>query len=177
MAHDPIHFGKERRWRFDDPLGEYGVMYVSQTPEGAFAETLLPPPGVLTPTITLIAESVPVSATTLGVHGLAAVTCHATLQCVDLTGEKLASVGADASIATGAWRISQRWSRAFFTHPSQPDALVYRSRRDPSSLALALHDRARQKITATPLGGLLEPQHTRLLAQIVHRYHVAIIPS
>ena len=117
VDHAPIHFGKEKKWRFDDPLGEYGVMYASHTPEGAFAETLLPPPGLLTPTLSLIAGSVPVSATTIGVHALAEVRCDAILHCVDLTGEKLASVGADASIATGAWRISQRWSRAFFYAP------------------------------------------------------------
>ena len=177
VDHAPIHFGKEKKWRFDDPLGEYGVMYASHTPEGAFAETLLPPPGFLTPTLSLIVGSVPVSATTIGGHALAEVRCKTILHCVDLTGEKLVSVGADASIAAGAWRISQRWSRAFFMHPSQPDALMYRSRRDPSSLALALHDRAGPKIRVTSLGGLLEPQHTRLLAQIVDRYRVAIIPS
>ncbi len=177
LARDPIHFGKDRKWRFDDPLGEYGMLYASQTWEGAFAEALLPPPGVLTATTTLIGASVPISATTIEAHGLAEVTWNTLLRCVDLTGERLASIGADASIATGPWRTSQRWSRAFFTHPLEPDALLYRCRRDPSSVALAIHERAGPKTIVTPLGGLLEPQHTRLLAQIVQRYHVAIVPN
>lgn len=177
LADNPLYFGKDKKWRFDDPLGEYGVMYAAQTPEGAFAETLLPQPGVLTPTITLRGTSVPVSASTIAAHGLADVTYDTPLQCVDLTGERVASIGADASIATGPWRTSQRWSRALFGHPSQPDALLYRCRRDPSSVALAIHERAGPRLTVTPLGGLLEPQHIRLLAQIVQRYHVAIVPS
>lgn len=177
LGHNPVHFGKDKKSRFDDPLGQYGVMYATQTPEGAFAETLLPPPGILTPTVTLVRGSVPVSATTIAVHGLANITCSTLLQCVDLTGERLASIGADASIATGPWRTSQRWSRALFTHPSEPDALLYRCRRDPSSIALAIHERAGPKIAVTPLGGLAEPQHTRLLARVVQRYHVAIVPG
>lgn len=177
LNEDPHHFGRGEKWRFDDPLGQYGVMYAAQNPEGAFAETLLPRPGVLTPTGTLIAGSVPVSATTLAVHGLADVTCNTTLQCVDLTGAGLASIGADASIATGPWRTSQQWSRALFTHPSGPDALLYRCRGDPSEVALAIHDRAASKITVTALRGLLEPQHTGLLARVVLRYQVAIIPG
>lgn len=110
-------------------------------------------------------------------HGLAQVTCAIPLQCVDLTGEHLASIGADASIATGPWRISQQWSRAFLTHPSQPDAILYRGRRDPSSLSLAIHERAVPKITVLPLGGLYEPQHAALMAAIIRRYHVVIVPS
>jgi len=177
LGDHPRHFGRGKKWRFDDPLGQYGVMYAAETPEGAFAETLLPAPGVLTPTATLIVGSVPVSATTIAVHGLAGVTCNTSLQCVDLTGERLASIVADASIATGPWKTSQRWSRALFTHPSEPDALLYRCRRDPSSMALAIHDRGGPKITVTPLGGLSEPQHAALLARVVRRYLIAIVPG
>lgn len=177
LDRDPRYFGKTRAWRFDDPLGEYGVMYAAVTPEGAFAETLLPRPGVLTLTTRAAGESVPVSGAMIEAHGLAHVTCTSSLQCVDLSGEHLASIGADARIATGQWRISQQWSRAFFTHPSRPDALLYRGRRDPSLVSLAIHERAGPKITVTPLGGLSEPHHTGLLAAIIRRYHVVIVPS
>ncbi len=177
LDRDPRHFGKTRTSRFDDPLGEYGVMYAALTPEGAFAETLLPRPGVLTPTTRAEGGTVPVSGAMIDAHGLAQVTCTSPLQCVDLGGEHLAAIGADASIATGPWRISQQWSRAFFTHHSQPDAILYRGRRDPSLLSLAIHERAGPKITVTPLGGLSEPHHAGLLAAIIRRYHVVIVPS
>jgi hypothetical protein len=152
-------------------------MYVALTPEGAFAETLLPRPGVLTGIMRAKGGTVPVSGAMIDMHGLAQVICASPLQYVDLSGEHPASIGADASIATGPWRISQRWSRAFFGHPSQPDAILYRGRRDPSSLSLAIHERASPKITVSTLGGLSEPQHTGLLATIIRRYHVVIIPS
>lgn len=177
LDRDPRYFGKDRASRFDDPEGDYGVMYAALTPEGAFAEALLPRPGVLTHTARAGGGTVPVSGAMLDAHGLAQVTCTSPLQCVDLCGEHLASIGADASIATGPWRISQRWSRAFFTHPSRPDAIMYRGRRDPSSLSLAIHERAGPKITVTPLGGLSEPQHAGLLAAVIRRYHVVIVPS
>ncbi len=177
LDRDPRYFGKNRASRFDDPLGEYGVMYAGVTPEGAFAETLLPRPGMLTLTTRAGGGTVPVSGAMIDAHGLAQVTCTSPLQCVDLSGEHLASIGADASIATGPWRIAQQWSRAFFTHPSQPDAILYCGRRDPSSLSLAIHERAGSKITVTPLGGLSEPRHAGLLAAIIRRYHVVIVPS
>lgn len=177
LGRDPRYFGKTRAARFDDPLGDYGVMYAAATAEGAFAETLLPRPGALTRTTRMGKGTVPVSGGMIEAHGLAQVTGASPLQCVDLRGEHLASIGADARIATGPWRIAQQWSRAFFTHPSRPDALLYRGRRDPSSLSLAIHERAGPKITVTPLGGLSEPQHAGLLAAIIRRYHVVIVPS
>jgi hypothetical protein len=177
LDRDPRHFGKNRASRFDDPLGEYGVMYAGVTPEGAFAETLLPRPGALTRTASIGEGTVPVSGAMIDAHGLAQVACTSPLQCVDLGGEHLASIGADARIATGPWRNSQQWSRAFFIHPSQPDAILYRGRRDPSLLSLAMHERAGPKVTVTPLGGLSEPHHAGLLAAIIRRYHVVIVPS
>ncbi|MGQ0571515.1 MAG: RES family NAD+ phosphorylase [Armatimonadota bacterium] len=177
LDRDPRYFGKNRASRFDDPLGDYGVMYAAVTPEGGFAETVLPHSGVLTRTASIEGGTVPVSGAMIEAHGLAQVTCTSPLQCVDLIGEHLASIGADAGIATGPWRISQQWSRSLFTHSSQPDALVYRGRRDPSSLSLAIHERAGPKITVTPLGGLSEPHHARLLAAIIRRYHVVMVPS
>ena len=174
---DPMRFGKGKKWRFDDPLGKCGVLYAAQTPDGAFAETLLPPPGVLTSTMLLSDECVPVSARAIETHGLAEIACRSPITCVDLTGEHLASIGADASIATGSWSVSQRWSRALFAHPAKPDALLYRSRRDRASLALAIQERARSKMAVTPLGGLLESRHIKILARIVARYHVAIVPG
>lgn len=177
LDRDPRYFGKTRASRFDDPLGESGVMYGAVTPEAAFAETLLPRPGALTPTTRVEGGTVPVSGAMIDARGLAHVTCASPLQCVDLSGEHLASIGADASIATGPWRISQQWSRAFFTHPSQPDAILYRGRRDPSSLSLAIHQRVGPKIKVTALGGLSEPHHAGLLAAVIRRYHVVIVPS
>ncbi len=176
LDQNPKYFGKEKKRRFDDPLGEYGVMYASTTPLGACAETLLPLPGALAHTAAF-GGSIPVSGTNIAAHGLAEVTFTSPLQYFDLSGEHLAAIGADASIATGPWRISQLWSRALFTHPAQPDALFYRGRRDPSQISLAIHERASPNVTAAPTGGLFEPQHRGLLAGFVLHYRVVIVPS
>ena len=175
LNHDPKYFGRERKWRFDDPLGEYGVLYASTSDIGACVETLLPEPGALARAGA--GGSIPVSATNIAAHGLAAVAFATTLRYFDLSGEDLTAIGADASIAAGPWRISQLWSRALFTHPARPDVLLYRSRRDPSRTSLAVHDRASQDVSVATLGGLSEPQHRGMLADFVRRYHIAIVPS
>ena len=35
---DPLFFGMTRDWRYDDPEGEFGVLYVASDFEGAFVE-------------------------------------------------------------------------------------------------------------------------------------------
>ncbi len=173
---DPKHFGKEKKWRFDDPLGEYGVMYASATALGACAETLLPQPEALTVTA-VRGGSVPVSGAAIAAHALAVVAFTKPLQYFDLSGEHLAAIGADASIATGPWRISQLWSRSLFTHPTQPDALLYRSRRDPSQISFAICERTSPNIIVTPTRDLSDRQHEGLLAAFVRRYHVVIVQN
>ena len=41
----------------------------------------------------------------------------------------------------GVLYIAQRWSRALWEHPQQPDGIIYRSRHDPSKVCAALFDR------------------------------------
>jgi hypothetical protein len=60
---------------------------------------------------------------------------------VDLTGQQLAGLGLDARVFAGDRSVARAWSRAFHEHPDRPDGILYRSRRDPSQLALALYER------------------------------------
>lgn len=57
-----------------------------------------------------------------------------------------------------------------------PDGILYHSRRDPDDTALAILDRAGEKVRVEPLDGLKEPKHRELLAQIYERYGVAELP-
>ncbi|MBI3973373.1 MAG: RES domain-containing protein [Chloroflexi bacterium] len=40
LEYAPLYFGRSRRYRFDDPEGECGVLYVGADPLCAFVETL-----------------------------------------------------------------------------------------------------------------------------------------
>lgn len=152
-------------------------MYTGATPSVSFAETLLPAPGTLaTITVSVSGATIPVSGSMVASHGLALVTPVEPLRCVDFRGPGLARIGADGRLTSGAHLVAQRWSLALWSHPSAPDGILYHSRRDPDETALAIFDRAGGKIQVEPLGGLKEPGHRELLAQIYERYGVAELP-
>lgn len=170
-------FGRSRTHRWDAPRGEFAVMYTGVTPFVSFAETPLPAPGTLaTITVSASGATVPVSGGMVGSHGLALVTPVEPLQCVDLRGPGLARIGADGRLTSGAHVVAQRWSLALWSHPTAPDGILYHSCRDPDDTALAIFDRAGGKTRVDPLGGLKEPRHRELLAQIYRRYGVAELP-
>ncbi len=153
------------------------MMYTGGTPYIALAETLLPAPGTLAAiTRSASGATVPVSSSMVADHGLTLVTPVEPLRCVDLRGPGLARVGADARLTTGSHLVAQRWSLAFWSHPSAPDGILYRSRRDPAETALAIYDRAGRKIRVDALGGLKEPRQRELLARIYARYGIAELP-
>lgn len=177
LRHAAKFFGRSRTHRWDAPHGEFGVMYTGATPFVAFAETLLPAPGTLAAiTVSASGATVPVSATTVAIHGLALVTLVEPLRCVDLRGGGLARIGADGQLTSGSHLVAQRWSLALWRHPSTPDGILHHSRRDPDDTALAIFDRASEKTRVDPLGGFKEPKHRELLAKIYERYGVAELP-
>lgn len=50
------------------------------------------------------------------------------LRLVDLTGPRLAHLGADARLFAGDYHIARQWGLAFYQHPSEPDSIYYPSR-------------------------------------------------
>ena len=98
--YEPLYFGKEPRNRFDAPAGEFGVLYVAGDVHGAFMETFGHATGVRFVTID-----------ELRARGLAVVTSKRTLRLVDLRGEGLARMGADAALTSGYdYELSRRWA-------------------------------------------------------------------
>jgi RES domain len=171
------YFGASGMNRWDAPGGEFKVLYAGATPFVAFAETLLPAPGAYAATtVSVSGATVPVSATMVMQRALARVAITEPLRCVDLSGPGLAHLGADARLTSGPHDVAQRWSLALWGHPASPDGIVYRSRRDPEELAVAIYDRAADKVEVETLGGLKEPQHREVLAQIYERYRIAEVP-
>jgi hypothetical protein len=131
LSDAPLWFGRQATNRFDDPRGEFGVCYLAQSREAAFAETLLRQPRVRLISRAFVDER--------GMSGFAPARL---LRVVSLRGSGLALIGITADIASGPHDIARTWSRALWEHPSQPDGIEYRCCHDDDQLAVALFDRA-----------------------------------
>jgi RES domain len=162
--HEPRHFGRTGDNRFNDPSRRYGVLYASETVDGAFIETFGRNPGV-----NVVRES------QLAERSLALIETLRPLKLVDLTGPGLAQIGATNLLTAGPHALARRWSRALWSHPSRPDGLVYRARHDPSCICVAIFDRTAPFIRAVPQGGLLDPAHRPLVGAILRRYDFSLL--
>jgi hypothetical protein len=161
-----LFFGCTGLNRFDAPDGEYGVLYLGDTPHCCFVETY----GRSDRATHRI-----VTRQELTERRLSSVAFTRPLRLVDFSGHGLARIGADNRLGTGDYLVAQRWSRELRSHPDQPDGLLYRSRHDPSRLCLALFDRVAGIATATSLGSLLEATHRALLADILGTYDIGYL--
>ena len=163
LEHDPLFFGTTGSSRFDDPLHRYGVLYAAETLDGAFIETFGRSPGVNS-----------VRQHQLMARFVALIDATPPVSLVDLTGPGLAQLGATASLTSGPHAIAQRWSRALWSHPSQPDCSS--ARHDPSCVSVAIFSRARRRILATPAGGLLDAARLPLLGATLRRDGFSLRP-
>jgi hypothetical protein len=128
-----LHYGRSGRSRFDDPLGEYGVLYTARDAYGAFIETFGQITGVRT-----------VSSATLKSYCLSELYPPRSLILVDLFASGcLARLGADSRLFAGERSIAQTWSRAIYEHPViRADGILYPARHNHERQAAAIFDRA-----------------------------------
>ena len=160
-----IHFALDAINRFDDPQKEYGVLYCAEDIYGAFIETLGWSTG-----------SRDISERSLSTRSLASITSNRPLRFVDLTGNGLAHIGADAEICIGRDRhLSQRWSRALCLHPIQPDGIRYISRHDPQRICYALFEHASLKLDVANIGQLNNLSLIAEIGQIIDYYKFALL--
>jgi hypothetical protein len=162
----PLFFGRTGQWRYDDPKGTYGVLYVAADFEGAFVEGCLHDAAVGT-TTPLLSERY------LRKRCASKIRFAGRLKLVDLSGSGLATIGADARLCVGDYRVAQRWSRALWSHPQQPDGILYLSRHNPSIMCAAIFDRA-GVATAEKLGSFLGPRLIRQTAALLDAYGVGL---
>ncbi|MDI6771913.1 MAG: hypothetical protein QME77_04925 [bacterium] len=54
---------------------------------------------------------------------------------------------------------------------------MYSCRRDPSEIARALHERARDVIRGQPLGTLHDPTNREIFRGLIQKYRLAIPPT
>lgn len=165
-ALDPKFFGRAGQYRFDAPAGEFGVLYVSGSLAGAFIE-------VFGDSIRTIAGRNTLDSKSLSQRCWGRVHIARPVRLVDLTGQGLAAIGADDRLCSGDYGVSQRWAKAIYEHPSQPDGIYYRARHDPSQYSVALFDRVEQEVSIQSDGSLLFD--AALLARLLRRYQLNVI--
>ncbi len=173
VVEQAIQFGCSAVNRFDAPDCSYGVLYVAESPEGAFAEVFLRDTAATQFIKTALGYSIAVSAASLAAYGIASVEIGRSLNLVDLRGPGPLRVGADHQLTTtDNYALTQRWGYSLFAHPQRPDGILWHSRVDDRMVSLAIHERAGDAIAASATESLLSPQ---LLQQIDARYQLAIV--
>ncbi len=168
LDRSPYHYGRAIRYRFDDPLGEFGVLYVAADRHGAFIETfgqLAVRPGNLPR---------PVTSQEMARKPLSEFRSERPLRLVDLTGPGLARLGADARLFAGDHGQARQWSRAFYSHPDRVDGIYYPVRHDPSRVAAAVFN---ESVSWTDLSRQTWMSLGTGLGEILDDYGFALIDS
>jgi RES domain len=138
--HGPIFFGpavdpttrvrQPPTYRFDSLTGAFGVLYVGEHFEGAFAETVLRNP-----------QRRFVSQNYVTLRAVSEVTASRDLKVVDLHGPGLSAVGLTNAISTGPYMPCWAWSDYLWSHRDRPDGIAYASRHDPQQICYAVFER------------------------------------
>ena len=153
LEHHPVFFspgaGKAPVGRFDSPSGAFGVLYLAQTFEGAFAETVLRNPQ------RRLVDLAEISSRAVSVLGLSR-----PVRLAEMHGPGLQALGTDNAISTGPYSPCGVWADALDAHQDKPDGTVYSSRHDPDQLCIALFSRPDVEVDLlsgpTPLTDLLD---------------------
>lgn len=145
-------------------------MYVGEDEFAAFIEAFNQGMGS-TPLGLFVSESL------LASRCLCVVTSSRPLRLVDLTSGaalKRLSAEADSRICDGPHAVSRRWAAALWSHPDQPDGLIYLSRNAPDHRSIALFDCAADALVAPCTENLLlDP---RRLGAVLEHFGCALIP-
>lgn len=143
-------YGKrDGTWRWDDPAGGYGVLYVGLTQEGPFAETLLRRPAEQAVVWSEVEKRRWARFRTIDPLRLADV--HG--KRIIFQGTTVAQVSGDhdGKKYPGAYANAQAISAEIHA-TTDLDGIAYRSRLEPDQLCLALFDRADHKIELVESG-------------------------
>lgn len=160
-----LYFGKKADYRFDAPDGSFRVMYAGEDPECCFIESFGQTTG--TPAV---------SGAYIQQRHLSELTLEKELRFVDLVETAgLARLGADGRLFTGSYAVSQAWSAALKTHPTNPDGIRYRSRRDPARVAYAVYGCPPSTFSLNDRGSLMDAKNRPVLNALLDLYQVELI--
>jgi hypothetical protein len=128
--HHPSAFfwSKKGIYRFDSKSARYGVLYTGGTLEGAALEVFGDQ---------WVKRRV-LSRVLLKKYRVSVMLPTRPLILVDTTGSNLNKLSVDSSLfASINYRLTRAWARAFMEHPSNPEGIIYHSRKNPLLLNYA----------------------------------------
>jgi hypothetical protein len=177
-----LHFGKSCTGRWNDPLNQYGVLYVGVDAHVAFIESY----GRTEDRREIQRQErerlnlgrLTVTTEELSKKFLVEITSSRELRFVEVDGSSLVKIGTDANLVSGSHAISRPWARAFYEHPAQVDGICYRSRHDNSRFCYAIFDRVtRDTLTENKRGTLIQQPQELLDDIIVNTYGGQIVDN
>ena len=136
--------GRPARHRFDAPSGEYGALYVAQSPAGAFAEVFLRTPGRL-PRI--------IESSELENRTMSRIIVKKPLVLAKLRGPGLSwykTTSAVSSSSESEYSVAQQIALDVFQDSRNLHGIEYRSRHDDNELVCVIFDRAQTSLKVDP---------------------------
>jgi hypothetical protein len=158
-----LYFDRSGMGRFDGADQGYGILYVAEDVYAAFIECYGRVHGARG-----VAEA------DLKQRNLFVISSDRPLVMVDLTGNSLVKLGADARLSSGSYAIARQWAQAIYEHPMRVDGIRYRSRHDDQRYCYGLFDHTRTHLSETNLGDLLN-HHPKLLSEVLDCYDYGLL--
>lgn len=155
--------GAAARGRWESERGAFGVCYLAERADVAFAETFLRRPGILT-----------IDEDDLAGRSLTAAVVVRDVRLAAVHGSGLARMGATGAVCSGPYTVSRAWAAALHAHPDRVDGIRYRARHDDDGFAVALFDRASGAVEAMWTAGLMERGMRKELGGWMDRYGVGL---
>ena len=164
---DPLGMGPGHS-RFSDPTGAaFTLVYLGSSAKVAFVETILRDraDGRDGDCVIPLAE--------IEAFSCAEISIARPLRLVDLTGDGPIRLGVPSDVLSARDQtLGQIWSEAFYSHPDQPDGILFPSRLNEER-NIAIYDRAVSKLAPNQTQRLIEMRGD--LAQIIVDLDLAIV--
>jgi len=149
----PLYFNPDQSGRYNSPTSEYGVCYMADNIDTAFAESL----GHSVATRYAPSQKKVIAESDLEEYHAYQLEVVATLHLGELCGSGLPRLNLDNGINTSPkpYTLPQQWSHWIHQHPNNLDGIRYHSRHLPNHRCEAFFDRCASKLSLRDLGSLI----------------------
>lgn len=170
FPHTEPWWGKQKRYRFDDPQCEFGVTYVAEELDVVFAETILHEEGAFVDGSWLVGyDKVDERSIVYYTHP----DTKSKLKLFDLTGVQLKALGLNNDICSADnYLPSQEVSRIVHENVPDADGIYYVSRQLNTEHAAALFERSGVRCTSAKVKLTAHP----MFHSMIERLNVTVMP-